>query len=888
MTLIDKIDEYFMNRIKKDDAYGSLYKLDDEMDYRSFSDEIKDFKKNSKYPFIIGVLALITLIHMLIGTIMYIVCLLNLSSKGIRYNIFYIIFWLLAPFGIWRESSAYGFWNYWNRKMSLLYIALANAGLLIMTQLLRGGVAGLLPIILKIPVTTRITPGMIVMVSRLILFLVSFIPAFFIFISVNNYILDDVNKKNIQSFKVLKGKDTRGDSEFKYDCKIITRLDTGKVYHIKEKDRMLHTLSDGVTGTGKSSSTLLPAIADDLDQKVHNEDYQKKECVKRLEAGDFVINTPFKDEDFSIRYISPVRTGNADKDKEIQEAYDFLCYKSQSAGITVMAPNETFADQCCELAQLRSIKVRRLDPVLTEKDEHKSGCVSLNPLYISPLVKGKKREVNIADKAIIVADIFKSLFELSGSTDAYFVSLNSTITTGICKLVMLTFPTKEHRTPTLADVQMLIHTPSKCKPYLEELVSLYGDKGMPYKGPKIELDQASKFDCGVWQDVFDMVNNDMLGSNAENIYDRANGLRNQFDTFLNHPLIRDVLCPVDDSLPVLDIDKALMDGEVVVVNFAQELGQSVSMGFGMFFMLLYSLAVRQRPGNEDTRRLNFFYADEISTIANKDIEAFVTYFRQYRVGSFLALQTLDQMDKTPLTRYLKGVLLGNCAHHIVFGRISPTEMKTYETMAGMMPDTIEQDTVSETSMSMEDPSYSYSRRTTLTDKPVVTGSDMRYRDFQEVTLFTVDDGNPIPPFAGKVNFVPSSKLKGLRRVRADWSRWILSDDFYEKRLNSEGILPSSTPTKLATVSHSKGGFKFGAAGIEGSPVILNEPVRPITNYPGGMPGYPNMPQGGPYSGHDPAAAGNDNPTEGEKPNPMGDVNPTTGGDDFIDDFLKGI
>ena len=63
---------------------------------------------------------------------------------------------------------------------------------------------------------------------------------------------------------------------------------------LKELDRFLHMYCDGTTGTAKTSSVLTVAIADDLNQKVYNEDYQKKACYKALKEGKLRILRPIQ------------------------------------------------------------------------------------------------------------------------------------------------------------------------------------------------------------------------------------------------------------------------------------------------------------------------------------------------------------------------------------------------------------------------------------------------------------------------------------------------------------------------------------------------------------------------------------------------------------------
>ena len=119
---------------------------------------------------------------------------------------------------------------------------------------------------------------------------------------------------------------------------------------------------------------------------------------------------------------------------------------------------------------------------------------------------------------------------------------------------------------------------------------------------------------------------------------------------------------------------------------------------------------------------------------------------------FCAIQTLDQFEKNEITKYLKGVILG-CAHIMVFGRSSLSDMEVFSAMAGVR-DTIEtQDTVTQTALSSDSPALSYSTRELSAQKNTLEECDIRMRDFQEVTYFTTKEGRPLPPYHAKVDFL---------------------------------------------------------------------------------------------------------------------------------------
>jgi len=768
-----------IRRIIKDIIVGKENQLQDGDGYhyeyneqtRTKDDEWKDFLKYDKYPFLIGCFYSILLTSIIIGICCHIYAILNLNIHPLPTNMITLLLWTIIPFIIWIWSTHFTYWNYWRRKLLSLQLGILNFIVIGSQQLLRFFYRPIMLVLSKIPINVSITAGMVVNLGRFLLILVSLIPGIIVCYKLFSLVYERDYKKDILYFKISRGQDLRQYKKFRYDFKVVRVMETGQPYLVKEKDRTLHMFADGTTGTAKTSSVLSPAIADDMDQKVLNEDYQKKICLEEIKKGHFKITQPFKDQDFSINYIEPVMQEGIQyvmQNKARQNKYEFLKFTVQSAGITVVAPNAAWADEVYEMSSSRCLKVNRVDPILTKEGKQKPGFIGFNPFYISPLLSGVERDVDITNKANIFADILQAYYEMSGSGDAYFISLNNSVTKATCKLLMLTYAYLHGgRQPDAGDVQRCINDFTLMRPYLDILVKKYSKKQYHDPFDKVAAASYGIVDCGIWQDVYVLINNDLLGPNSDNMVDRANGLRLQINNFINHPLIRRVFCAKDS----LDIDKALANGEIIIVNYALELGKSVASMFGLCFLLSFSKACLRRPGTENSRILNLNYIDEFPVLLHPDIEEFFTLHRQYKIANTVALQTLDQMLKSKVTEYLKGILLGNCAHQIVFGRVSPSEMAIYESMAGKMVEMLSQDTISQTSITTDNPSYSYSSRLTRQISNRIEGSDIRHRDFQEVTFFTVDDGSPVYPFVGRVNFLPSAKRKSMPRLVANWQRF---------------------------------------------------------------------------------------------------------------------
>lgn len=665
----------------------------------------------------------------------------------------------------------YDYWNYHKRKLFFVAVmasTLITAASGIFTYLY--GVT-LRPLIFLLPVTEDISPVMIINTSRLFNTVLVALPSAALAWKVFSLMGDGEVRKLIYGFKIDKIIDLRKDRKFKYDLKFLRRMDTGLPYIIKMKDRQLHASIGGATGAAKTSTVLTISIANDLDQKAFNEDFCKKELEKRMD-GDVAKNRMFHDRDFKMKYFTGLT-------EEGQCFIDSLRAKAPSAGITCLAPNESFSDEIYMLATNRGFKVNRVDPILTENDEHKEGFIGFNPLYIPEKLTGIKRELDIFKKAKLFADVLQALYDMSGSSDVYFAKLNKNVTTTFTILLLVTMDyvhPGHHVTPE--DVQRLVDDFDLVKPYYYALLKNYGDNDDVFDAAGNPIPARLKdINCGRYQFIVPLVNNDILSENGrKQMENQIRGLRTIMSDFINNPLIHDVFC-VQESI---DIDKILEDGEITVVNYALELGMCEATAFGLFFSLSFNNAVVRRLGTEFTRLPHYYYIDEFPILLHSDQEQMFTMFRQYNVSNMVAFQTYDLFDKTPVTRFLKGVVMNNTAHQVVFGRVSVNEMDMFSKLAGKELQAISQDTVSETPITDPDTKKSFSSRITPTWVNAREGADFRYKDFREVSVFTVDQGSPKTVFDCKVSFLDKKRRTAVvERYTVDWDKYETVSREYE-------------------------------------------------------------------------------------------------------------
>lgn len=661
----------------------------------------------------------------------------SLSIGYLNYNVFVMVMVGVVPALVWIGATAISrFAHYRNVKILTAGISVFSFLFVVMEILYAITYYLFLPWIFKMPINEYVTVGMIVGLARGVICFMTLVPGFCLAVTIFRQLFSKKTSAILTEFCITKNWDLRKNRDFSYDASFVRKIDDGRYFSITESDRTLHMLIDGQSGTAKTSSILNVQILNDLMQRACNEDFLKKNFAELVRSGDFVITKEFHDDDFSVKNFVP-RTEKGKK------KYDKLCKMAPIAGITVIAPNSELCDSVCEYASMRHIRVNRIDPELLDNGMHKPGFVGFNPLYVSPKKKGIERQLDISIKACALADTLQAIFDEGGGTDLRFAGVNANVTTSVAMLLMLTYEGLKGRQPTVSDVQYIINDFSRAKDFVDALEHFPGHEDFQF--------------------LIDFVRNQMLGFGREKLERDSFGLKNMFNRILANPMIKDALCRPDS----VDLDSMLENGEVTVFNFATCFGAECSRAFGLLFMLSYGNAVMKRP--RGFRTPNFCYIDEFPMVLHAKLEIFFSYFRQYKSCLCVAIQTLDQLDKTSMTRHFKSILSG-LGTLVFFGRISPSEMELIERLGGTVEEIEYQESISQNSITEDDPNKSWSVRGVTKEKNRLNGGDVRYMRFQHVIMCTVSNNTPIRPFEGKVDFVGEHEKFAQKRVRKNWAK----------------------------------------------------------------------------------------------------------------------
>lgn len=800
---------------------------------------VKAYLHDKKKTILCGAGFIITGIHCFIMIIRYILALASLNTGYISGNIIYYAVIAVFPFIVWAYSTNEEYWNFHNRKKKTFYFSIFHLGCEITSLVFRVLGTFFLPFFAGMTPVGAVTPSMIRSFARFSLILPIILTMVLIMHIAYKTFSNPMVEERLLAFKLNNFMDMRSakEKEFSYDMDIVKDLKTGVSHTIKESDRFLHSVANGTTGSGKTSSCFTCAIESDIEQISYNLEYQKKKVQQYLQEGRIRMKAPMEDIDFDIDNFEPT----SEKDEKL--LYN-LKFSAKIAGITAMAPGAAFSDEIYALAKAKGLKINRLDPILDgETGKLKEGCRGFNPLYIKAGLSPMDRIIKMNQSAVLFADVAQAIFDATGRADPYFSGLNKDVTTSITMLVLLTFPylkEKEGLQPTAEDVQSILNDFSKAEPLLKLMVEHYAKRDT-----NGNIMNPIKPDLGMYQPVYDFVKNDLLGEGQKQMFDQCRGLRTIINSFLRNPLVKNMLCSQDS----IDLDEVLEKGQITVVNYALELGTD-SIVLGLFFMLSMINAVYRRPGGEIKKLPHFFYIDELPVLLHPRIEGCFSLFRQFRVAMFVAIQSLTQMEKSQSTAFLKDVLLGNCAHHFVFGRAAAQEMELYQTLGGESWQATHMEGIKKSSMLSDNPNTTTDIRDTLERKSNITGTDVRYRQFQEVTVVTVDNGNAVDMFLGKVSFLPSYRRLKKKRYSVDWSAYenlqkssggeaitspviseatgtraskifrseVASDTFHEKGLTVGGGANSVSPPRSAPViMFSSGGEEDGSLKRGSSP-----------------------------------------------------------------------
>lgn len=734
---------------------------------------------------------IIAILHLIVLIIMYGMSIVMVRRIVISNNPIYICVASITPIILWLASTSTEYWNFYNRKIFLLYVVIINTLLVLLQPLYSAAWRAIVPLVFKIEITAAMTQGMVILLAQVLLVAVLIAVIWIAFGILRPILLSEQAIVKVKRFKITHHVDTREDKEYLYDLRIAKKLENAQDIVIKYRDRFTHLFINGASGTGKTSSVFLPAILSDFTQKLYNASKRIPKIVSMLLQKKAYVEGPLSE--FNEYKVRPK--------KEYEEEFRELYRKYPDCGTTVLAPNNSALIDIIKLAGARKIKVNVLDPAEeTDYSKFKNVIkVGMNPFYIPLGLSEHVRSVRIDDAASVFAEVLVAVNERSGATEVYFSDITKAVTTNVAKVCMLARNIQGLQTD-IVEIQQCITNFDAIRKFVKTIEdelhivvevnnskkdkanngSFTGEDLFKYASAEDAVRIKEESLNSPYYQVLLFVKTELLGEGREKMFDQTRGLRNLINKFLSDPRIRSVLTATDDQR--LDFDRMLAENEITVVNSSLAFGEEKSTALGLFFILTQKISVLRRPGRESDRSPHFIWIDEASQYMHPAFEEFVTLYRQYKVGVTFAVQSQSQFEKNSTTKYLKGIFM-TVGTHFAFGRLSPDEMKTYSKMAGTTEVDVAQRSVTETSIFEENPTKSYSERVTPTLKNNIEESDLRQLDFQEVTVLTVDNGRVLEGVLAKVAFLKKDAYNPVNVMSVEWDKLKEHVEIVEKEEN---------------------------------------------------------------------------------------------------------
>jgi type IV secretory pathway TraG/TraD family ATPase VirD4 len=198
------------------------------------------------------------------------------------------------------------------------------------------------------------------------------------------------------------------------------------------------------------------------------------------------------------------------------------------------------------------------------------------------------------------------------------------------------------------------------------------------------------------------------------------------------------LMVANEGEEALDIDKFLHEGGVLLVNTALGELEELSLSFGQFFIRQFQSSVFRRPAEENglKRAPIFFNIDEFPLYINEAFVRLLTLGRSFKVGTLIAIQSLGQL-KSVVQGY-DNVVLNSARNKTVFGGGEFEDNERFSQQFGEEYQVEESLNESATPISMPNQSWGYRYNTQRTLTARYTPTDIMEQAFKHFIVQLVD------------------------------------------------------------------------------------------------------------------------------------------------------
>lgn len=232
------------------------------------------------------------------------------------------------------------------------------------------------------------------------------------------------------------------------------------------------------------------------------------------------------------------------------------------------------------------------------------------------------------------------------------------------------------------------------------------------------------------------------------------GAKKYLNDIATNVMLSKLMVAKDDE-ELLDLDAFLANGGVLVVNTALGELEELSLSFGQFFIRQLQSSIFRRP---KIGRIPFFlYIDEAPLYINAAFERLFTLGRSYLVGTLIAMQSLGQF-KVIKPGY-DNTMMGSARSKTVFGGGEFEDNKRFSDTFGEEVQTEESQNESTTPISMPNQSWGIRNNIQRKQTARFTPTQIKELKFKHFIFDSMDaEGSVMAPIHAVGKFVSETKF----------------------------------------------------------------------------------------------------------------------------------
>ncbi|MCM3130140.1 MULTISPECIES: TraM recognition domain-containing protein [unclassified Paenibacillus] len=485
-------------------------------------------------------------------------------------------------------------------------------------------------------------------------------------------------------------------------CDVIVgwEKDTNKPIVLSENSRYLHELIVGATGTGKTSTSILIRITQDLIR------------IARGRRMGIVVLEPKGDLIRDVQKLCKQLGIPAHKIKIVDPTDLVRSIKFNPFVGPLEAAAETF----------RGV----LDALAGDQDEFFKGQQNETASLYTML--GKIRYGNLFS-IVQMQQMYSDPRYLANMTEQVRAAIDKELMTADLDPDKKSDLERYDRIVSYFENDILDY-----KTYREKDGSVHPvvyQSGHKYEGYQVVENKKDKFVTGAKKYLNDIVMNTMLSQ----------------------------LMVANEGEQALDIDKFLEEGGVLLVNTALGELEELSLSFGQFFIRQFQSSVFRRPPDESgiKRCPIFFNIDEFPLYINEAFVRLLTLGRSFKVGTLIAIQSLGQLKV--VKQGFDNTVMNSARNKTVFGGGEFEDNERFSKHFGEEPQVEESMNESTTPVSMPNQSWGMRYNTQRKLAARFSPTDIKEQEFKHFIVDLVDgDGSVRSPIMSYGKFINETKF----------------------------------------------------------------------------------------------------------------------------------